>query len=90
MEGDDVEMGADEEERLPVLTRETLKGWQKAILEVCLSNIVQRRFNANGVNWSYFPPTAATITACTPKIIDCVPFSITYERRRSSVGLEYR
>ena len=62
-DGDDL---MEEGEQIPVLTKDHLRTWQKALLEVCMYK------QGHWFMLSLF--NLATVAACSSKIIDCLSF----------------
>jgi nucleolar complex protein 2 len=77
-EGEDVEM---ESEKLPILTKEILRGWQKALLDVSyLLSLAAASLTE--------PP--ASVLARVEEIAHRLPFCCAHERGQPSPCLEYR
>lgn len=83
-DGDDDEDNGDEDEAeaVPVLTKNILQKWQKAILEVSLAKCMSKCLLADKYT--------ATVIESTSQTSDCVPFSRPHERRRSTRHLVNR
>ena len=73
-----------EAERTPVLTKQELQKWQKALLEVFpfyCSHLIVVNIVDNLI---------ASVSASVTQTITCIQIRCTHERRRSSISLEYR
>lgn len=66
------EDGSMEDNKIPILTKQHLRQWQKALLEVSAATTVY------GILINII---IATFTSCTEKTPRCFPFSSTYKRR---------
>ena len=72
-----------EEDETPVLTKEILQRWQKALLEV-------RSPLIRVLRWFFHIRLSASVPQGSPKTVDSVPVGCTYERGGPSAGLEGR
>lgn len=66
----------EEEEETPTLTKEHLRQWQKALLEVCLSSSAESRMLT-------LKNCLASFAESTSETLNCISSCRTHERRRS-------
>ncbi len=75
----------EEEEQVPVLTKDHLRQWSKLLLQVSIQQKKLFNFLAD------FPvPYIAKVSSCSAKALNRVPISRTYERRWPGLSMEYR
>jgi TorA maturation chaperone TorD len=70
-ENEDKDDRMEEDEQIPVLTKDHLRKWQKALLDVCINKRI--------CSFMLSLSNLATVTACPSKVVDCLPFCSPHE-----------